>query len=105
MDFIEYAIPQFGRAMMWALMAPLILMMRTKVPLGAGNWVAVRSAFSDVEAAAGYRVTASTLLKVAVRADRWTRSTNPGAPQANGYALVTQLSRTFDLVELARQVR
>jgi len=38
-DFVELAIPQFGRAMMWALMAPLILMMRTRVPLGAGRWV------------------------------------------------------------------
>jgi hypothetical protein len=71
--------------------------------IGGGRWVAVRSAFSDVEVAAGYRVTASTLLKLAVRADRWTPSTNPGAPQANGHALVTQLSQTFDLVELARR--
>lgn len=38
-DFIDLAIPQFGRALMWALMAPLILMMRTRVPLGAGGWV------------------------------------------------------------------
>ncbi len=38
-DFIELAIPQFGRAMMWALMAPLILMLRARVPLGAGRWV------------------------------------------------------------------
>jgi two-component system LytT family sensor kinase len=38
-DFIEYAIPQFGRALMWALLAPLILMLRIKVPLGAGRWV------------------------------------------------------------------
>jgi two-component system LytT family sensor kinase len=39
-DIIELAIPQFGRAMMWALMAPLILMLRLKVPLGAGRWAA-----------------------------------------------------------------
>ena len=38
-DFIDLAIPQFGRAMMWALMAPLILLLRTRVPLGAGRWV------------------------------------------------------------------
>lgn len=38
-DFIEAAIPQFGRAMMWALMAPLILRMRRKVPLSRGRWV------------------------------------------------------------------
>ncbi len=38
-DFIEAAIPQFGRAMMWALMAPLILRMRRKLPLSRGGWV------------------------------------------------------------------
>lgn len=38
-DFVDHAIPQFGRAMMWALMAPLILMLRTRVPLSAGRWV------------------------------------------------------------------
>lgn len=38
-DFVDVAIPQFGRAMMWALMAPLILRMREKVPLRRGAWV------------------------------------------------------------------
>jgi two-component system LytT family sensor kinase len=38
-DFIEVAIPQFGRALMWALMAPLIMRMRQKVPLSRGRWV------------------------------------------------------------------
>src|SRR5438477_11774612 len=38
-DFMEIAIPQFGRALMWALMAPLILRMREKVPLRRGHWV------------------------------------------------------------------
>jgi two-component system LytT family sensor kinase len=37
-DFMEVAIPQFGRALMWALMAPLILRMREMVPLGTGRW-------------------------------------------------------------------
>ncbi len=39
-DFIDSAIPQFGRAMMWALMAPLILQLRGKFPLRRGRWVA-----------------------------------------------------------------
>ncbi len=39
LDFFEYAMPQFGRAMMWGLMAPAILMLRTKVPLGGGHWI------------------------------------------------------------------
>lgn len=37
-DFVEVAIPQFGRAAMWAAMAPLILQMRTKLPLHRGHW-------------------------------------------------------------------
>jgi signal transduction histidine kinase len=36
--FVEAAIPQFGRAMMWACMAPLILRMRQKLPLSRGRW-------------------------------------------------------------------
>jgi two-component system LytT family sensor kinase len=38
-DFVEVAIPQFGRAAMWALMAPLILQLREKLPLNRGRWV------------------------------------------------------------------
>ena len=38
-DFVEIAIPQLGRATMWALMAPLILMMREHLPLARGRWV------------------------------------------------------------------
>ncbi len=38
-DFVEVAIPQFGRALMWALLAPLILRMREKMPLSRGRWL------------------------------------------------------------------
>src|SRR5262245_48828111 len=38
-DFVEIAIPQFCRAIMWALMAPLILQMREKMPLSRGRWL------------------------------------------------------------------
>lgn len=38
-DFLDIAIPQFGRAVMWALMAPLILRLREKVPLSRGGWL------------------------------------------------------------------
>ena len=37
-DFWEVAVPQFGRAAMWALMAPLILRLRDKLPLNRGRW-------------------------------------------------------------------
>ena len=38
-DFTNIAIPQLGRAAMWAVMAPFILMLRSRVPLSAGCWV------------------------------------------------------------------
>lgn len=36
--FAEIALPQFVRTIMWALMAPLILRMREKMPLRRGRW-------------------------------------------------------------------
>jgi two-component system, LytTR family, sensor kinase len=38
-SFVEVAIPQFGRAAMWACLAPFILMLRAKMPLGSGHWM------------------------------------------------------------------
>lgn len=38
-DFVEVAIPQFGRAAMWACLAPFILMLRARMPLSSGRWV------------------------------------------------------------------
>ncbi len=38
-DFFDAALPQFGRVVMWALMAPLILRMRDRMPLSRGRWV------------------------------------------------------------------
>ncbi len=35
-DALDVAIPQFGRALMWALLAPLVLKLRTLVPLSRG---------------------------------------------------------------------
>ncbi len=37
-DLADIAIPQFGRAAMWALMAPLILGLRRRMPLNRGWW-------------------------------------------------------------------
>lgn len=37
-DFIGVAIPQFGRAAMWACLAPFILLLRARMPLSAGRW-------------------------------------------------------------------
>jgi signal transduction histidine kinase len=38
-DFVEVAIPQFGRAAMWACLAPFILMLRARMPLSSGRWI------------------------------------------------------------------
>lgn len=38
-DFIEVALPQFGRVLLWALLAPLILRLRQRVPLSSGRWI------------------------------------------------------------------
>ena len=38
-DLIDIAIPQFGRAAMWAALAPLILLLRMLMPLNRGRWV------------------------------------------------------------------
>jgi hypothetical protein len=69
------------------------------LPTASAQWIAVRSAFSDAELGGGYRPTPTTLLKLSLRADRWTRSLNFGAPQANGYALAMQASQAFDLLD------
>ncbi|ACB73359.1 sensor histidine kinase [Opitutus terrae] len=37
-DLIDIAIPQFGRAAMWAALVPLILRLRELVPLARGTW-------------------------------------------------------------------
>jgi hypothetical protein len=38
-DFEEIAVPQFGRAAMWACLAPFILMLRARMPPSRGNWL------------------------------------------------------------------
>ncbi|MFZ9682946.1 MAG: hypothetical protein ACO3DQ_07070 [Cephaloticoccus sp.] len=38
-DALDVAIPQFGRALMWALLAPLVLKLRTLVPLSRARWM------------------------------------------------------------------
>ena len=69
------------------------------------NWIANSITFNDTEIGAGYRPTASTLLKLTVRADHWTPNANPNAPHDNGYAVAFQLSQFLDFVELATRKR
>src|ERR1700690_3920093 len=37
--FSEVALPQFQRALFWALLTPLVVWWRRLVPLSAGHWV------------------------------------------------------------------
>ena len=75
------------------------------MPFDASSWIADKSDFTDVEAGVGVRLAASTLLKLSVRADHWVPNPNPFAPQASGRALAMQLSRTFDVLDLATRKR
>ena len=75
------------------------------MPFGASSWIADKSDFTDAEAGVGLRLAASTLLKLSARADRWVPNPNPYAPQTSGRALAMQVSRTFDVLELATRKR
>src|ERR1700679_1158979 len=37
-SFVDIAVPQMGRAAMWACMSPFILMLRARMPLNSGHW-------------------------------------------------------------------
>lgn len=76
-DFFEVAVPQFGRACMWALMAPLILRMRELLPLSGGRWlggIAFHCAMSFVVMATYYlgRMLAYVIFFDEPLADFWT---------------------------------
>jgi hypothetical protein len=75
------------------------------MPFDASNWIANNSDFTDAEAGVGFRLAASTLLKLSVRADHWVPNPNPFAPQTSGRALAMQVSRTFDVLDLATRKR
>jgi two-component system, LytTR family, sensor kinase len=80
-DFVELAIPQFGRAMMWAAMAPLILQMRRMMPLRRGRWMVgggFHLGMSFVVMATFYlgRMLAYRVLHGAKESDFWTDALN-----------------------------
>jgi len=64
------------------------------------TWAARLTDFVDGEVGAGYRLSATTLLKASVRGDRWwVRATSPGFRGQGGHAVAVQLSQAFDLVD------
>jgi hypothetical protein len=66
-------------------------------------WIANRVVLQDVEIGGGFRVTATTLLKLSVRGDHWAPNANPNAPHDNGYAVAFQWSQRLDFVELLQR--
>ena len=76
-DFIDAAFPQFGRALMWALMAPLILRMRELMPLSRGRWVGgvvFHGGMSFIVMATFYlgRILSSVIFEGEALSDFWT---------------------------------
>ena len=66
-------------------------------------WIANRVVLQDVEIGGGFRATATTLLKLTVRADHWAPNASPNAPHDNGYAVAFQWSQRLDFVEMLRR--
>ena len=64
------------------------------------NWIANLTDFVDGEVGGGYRLTASTLLKASMRADRWwLRAGATGFRGRGGEAVAVQLSQAFDVLD------
>lgn len=67
----------------------------------SANWTARKVDFVNGEVGGGYRPTASTLLKLSVRADRWWVPDNaPGFLGQGGPAVAFQISQSLDLKRL-----
>jgi len=66
-------------------------------PLGPGVWLAKAVDFFDVEAGAGYRLGAGTVLKVAYRRDRWNVDPSLKSFFPNGYSVAAQVSYSFNV--------
>ena len=69
-------------------------------PFGDSSWTAVATNLYDEEVGVGYRVTASRLLKLTYRIDRWRVDPAMRVFLRNGRALAMQVSQAFDIGEL-----
>jgi hypothetical protein len=70
---------------------------------GGASWIARTVDFVDGELGAGYRATATTLIKASIRSDRWWVA--PGATGflgQGGPALAVQVSQWIDVTPLLR---
>jgi hypothetical protein len=70
-------------------------------PRSASSWMATATNFYNGELGAGFRVSTSTLVKASYRADRWLVPAALRAMLPNGSAVAVQVSRAFDVMELA----
>lgn len=70
-------------------------------PISATAWVANPTDMYNAEVGAGYRLTAHTLMKASVRADRWKVPPQLRSILGNGKALALQFSRSFDVFDAA----
>jgi hypothetical protein len=75
------------------------------VPADPSHWSASATDVYNGELGAGVRLTASTLVKLSARADRWMVPAELRAALPNGAAVAFQLSQSFDVLELARPRR
>jgi len=65
-------------------------------PTSGGSWIGNLTDFVDGEVGGGYRVTASSILKVSMRGDRWWVRTGAAFPGRGGRAIAMQWSQSFD---------
>jgi len=67
---------------------------------GPTNWVARATVFSNGEVGAGYRLTATTLLKASYRTDDWrVTAENYNFVRPGGRALAMQVSQSYDVMD------
>jgi hypothetical protein len=72
-------------------------------PIGTSFWLAKNTNMYNAEAGAGYRLGATTLMKVTYRRDRWLVDAATAAFVHDGHAIAMQLSRSVDLGEIVRR--
>ena len=65
-------------------------------PTSGANWIGNLTDFMDGEVGGGYRVTASSILKVSVRGDRWWVRPGTAFAGRGGRAIAMQWSQSFD---------
>lgn len=75
-------------------------------PVSATAWTARKTDFKNQEVAAGFRLTATTLLKASYRWDEWhVTPSNRAFVRPGGNAFAIQLSQRFDVVDWVERAR